>query len=568
MKKMGRQKSDMVLYHGKVVTVDEKFSVVEALAIRDGKFQKVGNSSEIRALSDLNTEEIDLKGKTVFPGFIDTHPHVIHAGMGRASYLPLMGLQSIEDIKKRISEKASRMSPGEWIVTTPVGDPPDYFHLPEILKEKRWPTRWDLDEVSPNHPVYITAPLVWAPHPAILNSYALKILGITPKTPSEGKGAIILKDEANGEPNGQLDRMHFWNYGLIFWRLMGIIPKPGLEETLDGLKAAIKDFNANGVTTGYEGHVTTAGDFLLYKELWSRNELDMRICFAYEVDRKKSLSEIEEWMKNLAHATGRGFGDDQLKISGVTVSIDGPSQLGVSVMNKPYLDPYGNETTGVQQIETDKLKEICLLAAKYNIRMNVEVGGDKATDIALEAYEEVNKEINIKDRSWVLQHIQHPSMDHIEKCRELGVAVTTASNFEYSKGEETYVKRLGGDYCERAIPLRRWLDARVLVSQSTDGAHYQPMFTIWNSLKRIDGRTGKSLMTPDKEITREEAIRLYTINGAKVLFWEDKLGSIEEGKLADLVVLENDILTCPLDEIKETSVLMTMVGGKIVHKAS
>jgi predicted amidohydrolase YtcJ len=273
-------------------------------------------------------------------------------------------------------------------------------------------------------------------------------------------------------------------------------------------------------------------------------------------------------MKNLAHATGRGFGDDQLKISGVTVSIDGPSQLGVSVMNKPYLDPYGNETTGVQQIETDKLKEICLLAAKYNIRMNVEVGGDKATDIALEAYEEVNKEINIKDRSWVLQHIQHPSMDHIEKCRELGVAVTTASNFEYSKGEETYVKRLGGDYCERAIPLRRWLDARVLVSQSTDGAHYQPMFTIWNSLKRIDGRTGKSLMTPDKEITREEAIRLYTINGAKVLFWEDKLGSIEEGKLADLVVLENDILTCPLDEIKETSVLMTMVGGKIVHKAS
>jgi len=563
---MGGKGPDIVFFNGKVATVDENFSIAEALAIRDGRFQKVGSSSEIRALSDSNTEELDLKGKTVCPGFIDTHPHMIHAGMGRASYLPLMGLRSIEDVKKRISNKASQTPAGEWIVTTPVGDRPDYFHLPESLKEKRWPTRWDLDEVSPNNPVYITAPLVWAPHPAIVNSVALKILGITKDTLSEEKGAIIIKDERTGEPNGQLDRMHLWNYGTIFWKLMGIIEKPGLEETLNGLKAAIKDFNSSGVTTSYEGHVTTADHFFLCRELWSRNELNMRIYFAYEVDKNKSLPEIEEWMKNLAHATGRGFGDDRLKISGVTVSIDGPSQLGVSVMNKPYLDPYGDETAGVQQIETDKLKEVCLLAAKYNLRMNVQVGGDKATDIALEAYEEVNKQISIRERSWVLQHIQHPSADNIEKCRELGVAVTTVSNFEYSKGEETYVNRLGGDYCERAIPFRRWLDAGVLVSQSTDGAHYEPMFTIWNSLKRIDGRTGKSLMTPDKEITREEATRLYTINGAKVLFWEDKLGSIEEGKLADLVILENDILTCPVDEIKDTPVLMTMVGGKVVYE--
>ena len=169
-------------------------------------------------------------------------------------------------------------------------------------------------------------------------------------------------------------------------------------------------------------------------------------------------------MRNSVHATGNGFGDDRLRICGITASIDGPSQLGVSVMNKPYLDPYGNETKGVQQIETDKLKEICLLAAKYNIRMNVQVGGDKATDIALEAYEEVNRRISIKDRSWILQHIQHPSLENIEQCRKMGGAVTTVSNFEYSKGEETYVNRLGGDYCERAIPYRWWLDAGVLVS--------------------------------------------------------------------------------------------------------
>jgi predicted amidohydrolase YtcJ len=565
---MSKTPPSTILYNGKVVTVDEAFSIAEAVAISEGKFLRVGSSNEIRALADSDTVEIDLKGKMVVPGFIDTHPHVIHRGMGRATMLPLMNLNSIGAIKKRIGEVAKKTPKNQWIVTTPVGNPPDYFHLPESLDEKRWPTRWDLDDVSPNNPVYITAPLVWAPHPAILNSAALKILGITKDTPSEENGAIIIKDGTTGEPNGQIDRMHFWNYGSIFWKLMAMLPKPSFEQMISGLKMGIKDFNASGVTAGYEGHVTTAEHLLLCRELWSRNELDMRIYFAYELDKNKSLPEIEEWMWNLAHATGRGFGDDRLMIGGVTVSIDGPSQLGVSVMNKPYLDPYGNMTTGIQQIETDKLKEICLLAAKHNIRMNVQVGGDKATDIALEVYEEVNSKINIKDRSWVLQHIQHPSPENIEQCRKLGVVVTTVSNFEYSKGEETYIRRLGGDYCERAIPLRRWLDAGVLASQGTDGAHYEPMFTIWNSLKRIDGRTGKSLMTPDKKITREEAIRLYTINGAKVLFWGDKLGSIEEGKLADLVVLDNDILTCPLDEIKETRVLMTMVGGEIVHNVN
>jgi predicted amidohydrolase YtcJ len=212
------------------------------------------------------------------------------------------------------------------------------------------------------------------------------------------------------------------------------------------------------------------------------------------------------------------------------------------------------------------LKEIALLAAKNNLRMNIQVGGDRANDIALEAYEAVDKVISIKDRRWVLQHIQHPSWENIERCRELGIAITTVSNFEFSKGAETYVNRLGGDYCERAIPLRRWLDAGVLAAQSTDGANIKPMFTLWNSLKRVDGRTGESLMTPNKEITREEALRLYTINGARVLFWEDKIGSIEAGKFADLVILDKDILTCPVDEIKETKVLMTMIGGDVVFE--
>ncbi|MEE8471840.1 MAG: amidohydrolase [Dehalococcoidia bacterium] len=551
-----------------MVTVDDDFSTAEAVAIGGGRFLKVGGNAEVRALAGPDTEQRDLGGKTVVPGFVDSHPHVISHGIARVAAVPLMGLRSIEDIKKRISEKVEKTPPGEWVVAAPVGDPPDYFHLPETLREGRWPTCRDLDEVSPHNPVYVASPLLWAPHPAILNSRGLKLLGVTRDTPSEENGTEIVKDAETGEPNGQLHRMHRWNYGSLYWKLMAQLPSPTFEQMMDGFRAELKVFNAAGVTTGYECHATTPGQLLLCRELWSRDELTVRVCFAYEVDVKKSLAQIESWMKDLAHATGSGFGDDRLKIGGVTVSLDGPSQLGVSVMNKPYLDPYGKSTSGVQEVPTEKFKGIALLAARNNLRMNVQVGGDKATDIALEAYEEVNRQFPLKDRRWVLQHIQHPSQGNIDKCRELGIVITTCSNFEFSKGTETYVKRLGGDYCDRAIPLRRWLDAGVLAAQSTDGAHYEPMFSLWQSLKRVDGRTGKSLMTPDKEITREEALRMYTINGARVLFWEDKLGSIEAGKLADLVVLDHDILTCPLDEIRDTGVLMTMVGGEAVYEGS
>ena len=565
---MRGEPGDVILYNGIIVTVDKNFSIAEAVAIGGGKFLKVGGNAEVRALADPETKEVDLKGKTVVPGFIDTHPHMLHEGIGRATpSVPIIGLHSIEAIKKRIAEWVQRTLPGEWVTVVPIGYPPDYFNVPDILNEKRWPTRWDLDEVSPNNPVYINAPIMRAPNTAILNSYGLKLMGVTKDTPSDQQGVEIVKDPETGEPNGQLHSMHLiYNLSPFFGKLMAMLPRPTFEDMVNGLKTAVKGRNAVGVTTSYEGHYVSSDFLLPLKELWSRNELTMRVCFAYEVDTRKAIDEIESWMKDLAHATGSGFGDDWLRIGGVTVSVDGPIWLGLALMNKPYLDPYGKPTTGVQFVHTDKFKQIALLAARNNLRLNSCFGGDRAADITLEVFEEVNSEIPIKDRRWVLQHIQFPTQRQIDKCKELGLSVTTNSNFEFSKGTEVYVARLGKEMAARAIPLRLWLDAGVPIAQSTDGAHFQPMFTIWQSLKRIHGLSGESYAGPDQKITREEALRMYTINGARVLFWEDKVGSIEVGKLADLVVLDNDILTCPLDEIKDTKVLMTMVGGEVVYE--
>ena len=570
---MGMELCDTILYNGKIVTVDDDFSIAEAVAIGNGKFLKIGGNDEIRALAGPNTREIDLDNSMVVPGFIDTHPHVIHEGELLPTSIPLSGLSSIESIKKLIAENVKKTPPGEWIVTMPLGEPP-YYHnhnVPSvILKEKRYPTRWDLDEVSPNNPVYISAPMSKSPSTAVLNSYGLKLMNVTKDTLSKQDGVEIVKDSETREPNGQLHGMQMLSqFSPFYWKLASMLPQPTFEEMIEGVKQIMKERSEAGITSVYECHLTTTKELLLAKRLWEKGELPMRIYFAYEVDTKKSLEEIESWMQSFAHATASGFGDDWLKIGGITVSIDGMAQFGAALMNKPYLTWDGGQTKGEMSIPLEKLKQIAVLAARNDLRFNCCVSGDRSADITLEVFEETNKEVPIKDKRWLIQHIIIPGHENIQKCKELGVVITTCSNIEWGRGKKEYVDRLGDwGYIERTVPFRDWLDAGVVVAQSTDFGPYEPMFTIWQSLKRIDGRTGKSLMTPHKKISREEAIRLYTINGAKVLFWEDKLGSIESGKLADLVVLEKDILTCPVDEIKDTKVLLTMIEGEVVYEKS
>ena len=568
--------ADTILYNGKIVTADKSFAITQAVAIRDGKFLSVGSNKKIRAQAGPNTKVIDLKGKMVLPGLIDSHPHLVTGALNTEITVVVSGLRSIGEIKKRIADAARIKAPGEWILCSAVGDSPDYMGLPDWFNEKRWPTRWDLDEVAPNNPVFVQGiSSVWSPHPAIINSYGLKLLGVTKDTPDEDKGLIFIKDERTGEPNGQLERAHPWNYGTLYWKLLGMLPKPTFEQSLNGIKAAMRKFNSVGVTTAYEGHSVVPYHLRLARELENRKELTTRILFAYEVPKAFSdapIQQVEEWIKGLAtYSSGPGFGSDWLRIGGITVSLDGPVQLGVAVMREPYIGPYGETTSGVQMFPTDRLKEICLLAAKNNVRMNIQFAGSKTTDIGLEAYEYVNSHIPIKGRRWIFQHVQHPSRDQVKRYEELGIHSSTVVGFEYAKGKETFVKRVGKgktEIMDTLMPFRWFFDAGAVIGNSTDGAHYNPMWNFWQLLARMDGRTGQTVMTPLKKITREEAIRLYTIENAKVLFWEDKIGSIEKGKLADLVILNHDILTCPIEEIKDTKVLTTMVGGEIVYQGS
>lgn len=559
---------DIILTNGKVVTVDPRFSIAEAVAVSGDRILAVGAEKEMGALAGPNTRKIDLEGKTVVPGFIDTHPHMIHNALGLGSSTSIAGLSSIEDIQAAIAEKASGTPPGEWIVTSAVGEPPYYFNLPGMLKEKRWPNRWDLDEAAPEHPVYISAAHCRVPNTGVLNTRGLSLSAIDGNTPSETGGVGIVKDPGSGEPTGELNGMHrIYNRSPIFNALMSRLPRPGFEDLAKGFELAVRMRHAAGMTAVYEGHYVDEDQLRLCSALQKAGRLKMRIAFAHELDVTLDEADLQKRIEALKAPRDEGRGADWLRVSGATVSVDGPIWHGLALMKRPYLGPYGNKTSGVQMVTAEKFKGIALHCARHGVRLNSCFGGDRSADVTLDAFEAADREVGIKDQQWVVQHIQFPDQDQVHRCRDLGLSVTTCTNFEWGKGTEVYVERLGEDYAAKAMPLRRWLDAGVEIAQGTDYGPYAPMFTLWQSLKRIHALTGRSYAGPDQAVSREEALRMYTIYAAQALLWEDRLGSLEPGKLADLVVLDRDVLTCPLDEIKDARVLMTLIGGERVYEA-
>ena len=558
---------DAIYVNGKVVTVDGHFSIAQAFAVADGKFLAVGRNDEIRKLAGPNTRTVDLGGREVLPGLIDAHPHTVigHAEQEEMYRTSLRGARSVAEIVSRIGEAARKAPPGQWIVTTGIGEPPDYFGLPEGLAEKRWPTRADLDQVSPDNPVYI--PIRKWPHPAIFNGKALALLGITRATPDEPK--VIIEHDASGEPNGLIQGINIYNADSpLYQKVAAMTPSSPRELRPQIIQAAIADDSKSGLTALNEMHGSTAETVRSLKALEADGALKSRFAVAYQVPTKGSIDDIDKWMAGLTDAQGKGSGSDMLKVVGVNVTVDGATEFGAALNDKPYLDPYGRMGNGIQEVSAEKLTAIARLAIKHNLRLNILAAGSRACQIAVDAMEAVNRETPIKDRRWVMSHFQHPTREQIKKLHDMGVMVQTYSSVDFSKGAETYVKRFPGqDVWKTVVPLRWYWDEGVTVAQSTDGAHYDTMWTIWESLVRVDGRTGKSMMTPAKKITREEAIKMYTINSAKVMEWEDKIGSIEAGKLADFAVLDRDILTVPVNQIRDARVLMTALGGKAVYGA-
>lgn len=537
--------ADLALVNGKIITVDANFSVAQAVAVKDGRVQAVGATEDIKKLVSKGTEVIDLKGRTVMPGLYDSHLHVVGTGMAlRMINCRTPPMMSIEDMKKTVAEKVKQVKPGEWIQ----GRGWDQAKL----KEHRNPSRWDLDQVSPDNPVVLTRT---CGHLLVANSLALEIAGVTKDTPDPVGGKIVRNEM--GEPTGMLEESPAMTL------VRKHIPPVAIPETMEAIRAACTAFNEVGITSVIDAG-NTEDEMVAYQMLKERGELTCRVnMMLRSIQDGEPIEESVKRVENFPMITG--FGDELLRFQGLKILIDGGIGGRTALIREPYENDPDN--CGLLTVPVEDLQKLVDAANRRGMLTGIHCAGGKAMDIVLEAYRKTDKVRPIKGRRFYLIHAYQPSDENFKDCQNLGVPVASQPSFLYYLGE-SYYENVGHERSEWLKPHRAWIDHGVVVGGGTDSpvTPYPPFPSLWTAIARRT-EVNDVQMGTEQCVTREEAIRMYTVNGAFLSFEENDKGSIEPSKLADMVILDRDILTCPVDDVKDTRVLRTFLGGKTVYRA-
>ena len=524
---------DTILVNAHVVTVDARFSIAEAIAIAGGRFSAVGSSAAIRRLAGPKTTTIDLHGQTVIPGLADGHLHDAGGGPG----VDLAGARSLPDILAAVAARVKQSRPGDLIVSN------SDWHEAQ-LREHRLPYRSDLDAVSPVNPVV----LVRGGHEYILNTAALQKWNITRATPQQPGGRITR--DAKGELNGELiDRAK---------ALVQLPPAPPL--TIDALVEQHRKLNAAGLTSiRYPG--APIEQYRLLEEMKRRGLLTIRVSQLMRVP-----ADTAEKMRAAVAALNvkPDEGDEWLRVGGMKLGVDGGFEGGW--MREPYAEPWGEGGTfyGVNTMKqapyTDVVKEL----NRLGWRVATHAVGDAAIDEVIAAYEAANAEKPIAGRRWALEHGFIAQPDQFARLKKLDLVIS-AQDHLYLAGP-SLVNYWGLARAARTTPMRAFIDQGFIVAGGTDSAvvPFPPLWVIYHFVSR-DTISG-GVLGVDQKITRREALQVETINNAYLTFEERIKGSIEPGKLADLVVLPEDILTVPEKRIEQMQVAMTMVGGTVVYR--
>jgi predicted amidohydrolase YtcJ len=554
--------ADLILRNGKIITIDPSFTIAQAVAIAGDRIVAVGPEAAVAAHAVPETRIIDLKGKTVIPGLVDGHAHMDREGL-KGIYPSLAGARSIRDIQDRIADLVRKAKPGEWVVTMPIGDPPYYWDVPESLAEKRWPTRQELDAVAPNNPVFIRS--IWGfwrhtlPLVSCANTEALKRAGITRDTVSPVETVKIEKD-ASGDPTGVIIEFDYQPLAELTWfRRAGGFTRANRAL---GLPLAAQAYHAYGTTSVFEEHGVANELLRAYKDAYRDGKLTMRTALAFSPNWKAVAGVplgplMEAWAGWLGEP---GLGDDWLKVTGLAFGIGrGPSdELRASAA--PYTGWAGFNYDA--SLPREQAKEVLIHCARNDIRA---VALANSSPGLLDLYDEVDREIPLKGRRWVLGHMYSLSPPDIEKIVRMGLVVTPHTNRYIFKEAHLLQKRLPPDQHREITPMRDLIDAGVNVGLVTDNVPVSMFWPIWEVVARLDRLTNERV-APQQALTRAEALRCATINNAYLTFDEGKKGSLKVGKFADLAVLSADPLSVEEVAIRDISALMTMVGGNIVYE--
>ena len=532
--------ASLVLLNGKIWTVNDRQPRAEAVACLGSRIVAVGSNGEIRKWIGAGTEAIDLGGKLVLPGFNDAHVHFFSGGENLAS-VQLRDAKSEEELRRRIAEFAAKQPAGRWITGG------DWDH--ENWTPARLPTRQSIDAVTTGHPVFVNR---LDGHMALANSEALRLAGITRDTPDPPGGTIVR--DAAGEPTGVLK-------DAAMERMYRTIPAPSQDQIADAVRAAMRYAAENGVTSVQD--MSASPEILrVYQTLLARGELTVRIS---------GHQPLAAWQRLAAVGLHAGFGGEKLHIGGLKGFADGSLGSTTALLFEPYLDaPNTSGLANSEMIPESKMQAHILGADRAGLQVAVHAIGDKANHIILGMYEEAERQNGARDRRFRIEHAQHLRTEDIPRFGKLHV-IASMQPYHCIDDGRWAEKRIGPERAKGTYAFRALLDSGAVLAFGSDWdvAPMAPLIGIYAAATRrtLDGKHPDGWV-PEHKISVAEAIRAYTTGSAYASFDEQIKGSIEPGKLADMVVVSDDILSMPAAEIEKTRVETTVFDGKVIYRRS
>jgi predicted amidohydrolase YtcJ len=549
----GAADADLILHNGRVVTVDASFRVVEAIAVKGGRITAIGKSADVLQRERTpRTRVIDLGNKGVLPGLIDAHVHALEAGLSEFR-APLPALDSIAAIQDYIRTAARSRPKGAWIVVPRT--------LPPRLKEMRFPTKQDLD-VTTDHPVAFDGSYVWG-----ANSLALRISGITRETPNPPGGEIVKGPD--GEPNGILRNASQLLKG------SASAERFNDEEKVAALSQMLHLYAAAGLTAVGDRAVTPM-EVAVYEKLKSRGEMPVRVVLTWRINAARPVEQVVAEIRASSWTTNQG--DNWLRFGSFKVTLDGGQSVGTAYQRMPYgsfgRELYGQtdpDARGTLFIEPEKLYRIMSAARDKGWQLTAHVQGGGAIDALLDAFERLDREKAIAPSRSHVMHGSFMSEEALNRMQRMGVLVDVQPGWLHFD-VPALKKVFGLENMRYFFPLRSYIDRGIIVAGGSDHmiGHdkntavnaFNPFFNMWASITRRT-REGE-VIYPQEKISRQEALKMWTIWAAYVQFGEKTRGSIELGKFADLVVIDRDYLSCSEDDIRRIEPVATLVNGRVV----
>jgi predicted amidohydrolase YtcJ len=529
--------ADLVVINGGVWTVDPSQPRAEAVAIVGDRIAAVGSNSEIHNWTGPQTRVVDAGGKTVLPGFVDSHVHFSTGGF-QISGVQLRDAATPEEFTRRIGEYAKKIPKGEWILNG------DWDH-------ELWggapPTRERIDKVTPDNPVFVSR---YDGHMSLANSLALKLAGVTRDTPVPNGGEIV--KDSQGNPTGLLKDAAT---ELVFQA----IPPPSEAQLEQAIEAALQEAARLGVTSFDD--ISSAADVRAYQNLLAAGKLTSRVY---------CITPLPDWESLAREGIMHGFGNNWIRMGAVKGFSDGSLGSTTALFFEPFNDaPNTSGIPNAMMFPPGNMLKMTLGSDRAGLQIAVHAVGDKANRMMLDTYAEMEKQDGPRDRRLRIEHAQHVRAQDFEDFHRSSVIASVQPYHAIDDGRWAE-KRIGFERCKTTYAFRTFLDHGVRLAFGTDWtvAPLNPMLTLYAAVTRrtLDGKQPEGWF-PEQKLTLQESIEAYTMGSAYAQFAEKQKGSITAGKLADIVVLDSELFALPPEKIRDARVAYTIAGGKIIYSA-